>query len=48
MVGRRIDDDTDATEVGFDVLLRQNKVLRTIGADDRINACGIGLTKAKK
>ena len=43
-----IDDDTDATEVGFDVLLRQNKVLRTIGADDRINACGIGLTKAKK
>ena len=31
-----IDDDTDATEVRFDVLLRQNKVLRTIGADDRI------------
>jgi hypothetical protein len=30
-----IDDDTDATEICFNLLLRQDKVLRAIGADDR-------------
>src|SRR5262249_40399699 len=31
-----IDDDADAAEIRLDLLLRQNKMLRTKGADDRI------------
>jgi hypothetical protein len=33
-----IDDDADAAEIRFDLLLRQNEVLRTKGADDRIQS----------
>ena len=33
-----IDDDADSAEIRFDLLLRQNEVLRTKGADDRIQS----------